>query len=125
VCPAHSATSGPGVPAFSRQEISACRKSCGLRARGEASCAARRRAAEADQALARGQVWGPLHGVGVTVADHHATAGMRSTFGGYPRLLNIEHHQIPSGTDASMAPGFETAESAAATKQSADYWARG
>ncbi len=36
---------------------------------------ARRRAAEADQALARGQVWGPLHGVGVTVEDHHATAG--------------------------------------------------
>ena len=44
---------------------------------------ARRRAAEADQALARGQVWGPLHGVGVTVEDVHATAGMRSTFGGY------------------------------------------
>jgi amidase len=85
----------------------------------------RRRAAEADQALARGQVWDPLHGVGVTVEDHHATAGMRSTFGGYPRLLNIEHHQILAGTDASMAPGFETAESAAATKQSADYWARG
>src|ERR1019366_10559604 len=35
------------------------------------------------QALARGQVWGPLHGVGVTVEDVHATAGMRSTFGGY------------------------------------------
>ena len=44
---------------------------------------ARRRAAEADRALARGQVWGPLHGVGVTVEDVHATAGMRSTFGGY------------------------------------------
>jgi amidase len=90
----------------------------------------RRGAAEADQALARGQVWDPLHGVGVTVEDHHATAGMRSTFGGYPRLLNIEHHQILAGIilagiDASMAPGFETAESAAATKQSADYWARG
>lgn len=74
----------------------------------------------ADQALARGQVWGPLHGVGVTVEDHHATAGRRSTFGGYPRLLPIEHHQILAGTDASMAPGFETAESAAATKQSAN-----
>jgi amidase len=44
---------------------------------------ARRRAAEADQALARGEVWGPLHGVGVTVEDVHETAGMRSTFGGY------------------------------------------
>jgi hypothetical protein len=50
---------------------------------------------------------------------------MRSTFGGYPRLLNSAHHQILAGTDASMVPGFETAESAAATKQSADYWARG
>ena len=44
---------------------------------------ARRRAAEADRALARGEVWGPLHGVGVTIEDIHATAGMRSTFGGY------------------------------------------
>jgi amidase len=44
---------------------------------------AQRRAAEADRALARGQVWGPLHGVGVTVEDVHATAGMRSAFGGY------------------------------------------
>jgi amidase len=45
---------------------------------------ARARAAEADKALARGQMWGPLHGVGVTIEDIHATAGIRSTFGGYP-----------------------------------------
>ena len=44
---------------------------------------ARRRAEEADKALATGTVWGPLHGVGVTIEDIHATAGMRSTFGGY------------------------------------------
>ena len=44
---------------------------------------ARRRAVEADKALAAGKVWGPLHGVGVAVEDIHATAGMRSTFGGY------------------------------------------
>ena len=49
---------------------------------------AQRRAAEADRALARGQVWGPLHGVGVTVEDVHATAGMRSAFGGYRPSLN-------------------------------------
>lgn len=66
---------------------------------------ARRRAAEADQALARGQVWGPLHGGGVTVEDHHATAGMRSTFGGYPRLLNIEHHQILGAPMPRWLPG--------------------
>ncbi|HEY2640268.1 MAG TPA: hypothetical protein VGI66_10355 [Streptosporangiaceae bacterium] len=48
------------------------------------------------------------------------------TFGqqSWLRLLNIEHHQVLAGTDASMAPGFQTAESAAATKQAADYWAR-
>jgi Asp-tRNA(Asn)/Glu-tRNA(Gln) amidotransferase A subunit family amidase len=44
---------------------------------------ARGRAAEADKALARGEVWGPLHGVGITIEDIHATAAMRSAFGGY------------------------------------------
>jgi amidase len=42
---------------------------------------ARRRASEADEALARGEVWGPLHGVPHTLKDCHATAGMRSTVG--------------------------------------------
>jgi len=41
------------------------------------------------------------------------------------RLLNIEHHQVLSGTDASMAPGFETAQRLAATKAKPDYWAAG
>jgi len=40
------------------------------------------------------------------------------------RTLNIEHHQILAGTDASMAPGFETPEALARSKQSSDYWAR-
>src|SRR5580698_6297189 len=40
------------------------------------------------------------------------------------RTLGIEHHQIMAGTDASMAPGFETAEALAASKERADYWAR-
>jgi hypothetical protein len=49
------------------------------------------------------------------------------TFGqqSWLRLLNIEHHQVLAGTDASMAPGFETAERAIATMHSGDYWARG
>ncbi len=46
---------------------------------------ARARAREADQALARGQVWGPLHGVPFTLKDAHATAGMRTTTG-FPAL---------------------------------------
>ena len=40
------------------------------------------------------------------------------------RTLNIEHHQVLAGTDASMAPGFETAEKLAKSKASADYWAK-
>jgi alkylhydroperoxidase family enzyme len=40
------------------------------------------------------------------------------------RLHNIAHHQVLEGTDASMAPGFETSESLKNTKSSADYWAK-
>ncbi|MGH8996040.1 MAG: carboxymuconolactone decarboxylase family protein [Acidimicrobiales bacterium] len=41
------------------------------------------------------------------------------------RLLDIEHHEILSGGTASMAPGFETAESLADSKASETYWAKG
>jgi alkylhydroperoxidase family enzyme len=40
------------------------------------------------------------------------------------RLLNIDHHQVMPGDQASMAPGFETAEALAASKASDEYWAR-
>jgi alkylhydroperoxidase family enzyme len=40
------------------------------------------------------------------------------------RLLDIEHHEVLPGTTASMAPGFETAESLAKSKATSDYWAR-
>ncbi len=40
---------------------------------------ARKRAKEADEALAKGVIWGPLHGVPVTIKDNYATSGMRST----------------------------------------------
>src|SRR5438067_4917109 len=45
------------------------------------------RAREADAALARGEYWGPLHGVPFTLKDAHATAGMRTTTG-FPPLAN-------------------------------------
>jgi amidase len=48
---------------------------------------ARERAREADAALARGELWGPLHGVPFTLKDCHATAGMRTTCG-FPPLAN-------------------------------------
>jgi amidase len=40
---------------------------------------ARRQASEADKALGRGELWGPLHGVPVTIKDIFETAGMRTT----------------------------------------------
>jgi len=40
------------------------------------------------------------------------------------RTLNIEHHQILAGTDASMAPGFETEDALRKSKAAPDYWAR-
>jgi alkylhydroperoxidase family enzyme len=40
------------------------------------------------------------------------------------RTLNIEHHQILPGTDASMAPGFESAEALAKSKSDPAYWAK-
>ncbi|MGH8980946.1 MAG: carboxymuconolactone decarboxylase family protein [Acidimicrobiales bacterium] len=41
------------------------------------------------------------------------------------RLLDIEHHQVLSGTAASMAPGFETAPAVETSKGSDSYWAGG
>ncbi len=41
--------------------------------------AARQRATEADAALDRGEVWGPLHGVPVTIKDVFETAGLRTS----------------------------------------------
>lgn len=49
---------------------------------------ARERARAADQALAHGEVWGPLHGVPFTLKDAHATAGMRTTTG-FPPLDHV------------------------------------
>ena len=40
------------------------------------------------------------------------------------RTLNIDHHQVMSGTSASMVEGMESAEAMAASKQVDNYWAR-
>ncbi len=43
--------------------------------------AARRRASDADAALARGELWGPLHGVPMTVKETFEMAGLATTAG--------------------------------------------
>jgi alkylhydroperoxidase family enzyme len=40
------------------------------------------------------------------------------------RILDIDHHQVLPGTDASMAPGFETEEALRRSKADPNYWAR-
>src|SRR5438445_13604647 len=42
---------------------------------------ARKRAREADEALARGELWGPMHGLPMTLKGGHAAAGMRPQAG--------------------------------------------
>jgi amidase len=39
------------------------------------------RAKDADEALARGEIWGPLHGVPITIKDCFEVAGVRTTAG--------------------------------------------
>ena len=50
---------------------------------------------------------------------------MALTFGqqSWIRLLGIDHHEYMAGTDASLAPGFRTAEELAASKAAPEYWA--
>jgi amidase len=52
---------------------------------------ARRRAREADEALARGAVWGPLHGVPFILKDAHCTQGVRTTVGFPPFAEYVPH----------------------------------
>src|ERR1700680_4276940 len=42
---------------------------------------ARKRARAADRALARKQMWGPLHGVPMTIKESYDVAGMPTTWG--------------------------------------------
>lgn len=45
---------------------------------------ARTRAKQADEALRRGEIWGALHGVPITIKDIFETAGLRTTAGYIP-----------------------------------------
>jgi len=65
--------------------------------------AARKRAHAADAALARGELWGPLHGVPHTLKDAFATEGMRTTIG-FPPLAQFVPHE-----DASVVARLKNA----------------
>lgn len=63
------------------------------------------RAREADAALARGQLWGPLHGVPFTLKDAHATAGMRTTTG-FPPLDHVPREDSTVAARLKSAGGI-------------------
>src|SRR6266536_1273680 len=65
---------------------------------------AHERAREADKALTRGEVWGPLHGVPFTLKDAHATAGMRTTTG-FPPLADYVPQEDSTVTARLKAAG--------------------
>jgi amidase len=67
---------------------------------------ARSRARAADEALAHGELCGPLHGVPFTLKDAHATAGMRTTTG-YPPLADyVPQHDGTVGARLKAAGGI-------------------
>ncbi|HLI13629.1 MAG TPA: amidase [Alphaproteobacteria bacterium] len=53
--------------------------------------AAKRRARAADRALAKGEVWGPLHGVPMTIKESYDVVGMPTTWG----LPELKHNMPP------------------------------
>src|SRR5260221_4810145 len=63
------------------------------------------RAREADKALARGEMWGPLHGVPFTLKDAHATAGMRTTTGFPPLADYVPQEDSPVAARLKAAGG--------------------
>jgi amidase len=66
---------------------------------------AHERARAADEALARGEVWGSLHGVPFTLKDAHATAGMRTTTG-FPPLDHVPHEDSTVTSRLKVAGGI-------------------
>jgi amidase len=80
---------------------------------------ARTRADEADAALARGEVWGPLHGVPFTLKDAHATAGVRTTTG-FPPLDHVPREDGAVAARLKAAGGILIGKTNVATML-ADY----
>ena len=79
-----------------------------------------RRAREADEALGRGELWGPLHGVPMTIKDALETAGMRTT-GGHPPLKDYVPQRDASAVARLRAAGAILLGKTNVPPLSADY----
>src|SRR5580704_9862417 len=66
--------------------------------------AARRRARAADKALAKGEAWGPLHGVPMTIKESYDVAGMPTTWG-LPELKDNIAGKNALAVDRMLAAG--------------------
>jgi amidase len=64
---------------------------------------ARARAAEADVALAKGEVWGPLHGVPMTVKENNDVQGLPTTKGDPARAASTEPASASGGHVAAQS----------------------
>ena len=65
---------------------------------------ARQRADAADEALARGEVWGPLHGVPLTVKESYDVAGLPTTWG-VPEFKDSSAARNALAVDRLLAAG--------------------
>ncbi len=65
---------------------------------------ARARAREADEALAGGNLWGPLHGVPMTIKESYDVAGMPTTWG-WPNMRNNVAEKNSVVVDRMLAAG--------------------
>jgi len=79
-----------------------------------------RRAREADEALARGELWGPLHGVPMSIKDALETAGMRTT-GGHPPLKDYVPQRDATAVARLRAAGAILLGKSNVPPLSADY----
>ncbi len=80
------------------------------------------RAREAELALKSGQLWGPLHGIPVTVKDTIETAGLRSTSGSMSRVNYIPEVDAEAVARLKAAGGIVLGKTNAA-EMAMDYTA--
>ncbi|WNZ24830.1 amidase [Leptolyngbya sp. NK1-12] len=81
---------------------------------------ARLRAQQADEALARGEIWGALHGVPITIKDIFETTGLRTT-AGYIPLKNYIPQQDATAAGRLKAAGAVLLGKTNLAELAADY----